>query len=83
MSAQHQQSRGSGFGVKISGQYILLDQIDDIFAVIDWEYTYAGPAQFVLDPPWWLCSRYLRYGPEAFTIEPTSTNNCLELGGQR
>lgn len=23
-------------------------------AVIDWEFTYAAPAQFVLDPPWWL-----------------------------
>ncbi|KAB5518669.1 hypothetical protein GE09DRAFT_1065999 [Coniochaeta sp. 2T2.1] len=23
-------------------------------AVIDWEFTYAAPVQFVLDPPWWL-----------------------------
>jgi hypothetical protein len=23
-------------------------------SVIDWEYTYAAPTQFVLDPPWWL-----------------------------
>lgn len=22
--------------------------------MIDWELTYAAPAQFVLDPPWWL-----------------------------
>lgn len=25
-----------------------------VAAVIDWEFTYAAPAQFVLDPPWWL-----------------------------
>lgn len=26
----------------------------EVAAVIDWEFTYAAPAQFVLDPPWWL-----------------------------
>ncbi|TPX10793.1 uncharacterized protein E0L32_008182 [Thyridium curvatum] len=25
-----------------------------IAGIIDWEFTYAGPTQFVLDPPWWL-----------------------------
>ncbi|KAF5661596.1 kinase-like domain-containing protein [Fusarium circinatum] len=33
---------------------ILLDDSDKIAALIDWEYTYAGPTQFILDPPWWL-----------------------------
>jgi hypothetical protein len=33
---------------------ILIDDSDDIAGVIDWELTYAGPAQFVLDCPWWL-----------------------------
>ncbi|KLO86020.1 uncharacterized protein LW93_14645 [Fusarium fujikuroi] len=33
---------------------ILLDDSDEIAAPIDWEYTYAGPTQFILDPPWWL-----------------------------
>ncbi|KAF4956497.1 hypothetical protein FGADI_3776 [Fusarium gaditjirri] len=33
---------------------ILLDESDQIAALIDWEYTYAGPTQFILDPPWWL-----------------------------
>lgn len=33
---------------------ILLDESDDIAAVIDWEFAYAGPTQFILDPPWWL-----------------------------
>ncbi|KAI9163525.1 hypothetical protein HJFPF1_05142 [Paramyrothecium foliicola] len=33
---------------------ILLDGSDDIVAIIDWEFTYAGPTQFILDPPWWL-----------------------------
>ncbi|KAH7327354.1 hypothetical protein BKA65DRAFT_510451, partial [Rhexocercosporidium sp. MPI-PUGE-AT-0058] len=27
---------------------------DDVAAVIDWEFTYAAPTQFSLDPPWWL-----------------------------
>ncbi len=33
---------------------VLLDESDDIMAVIDWEFAYVGPTQFVLDPPWWL-----------------------------
>ncbi|KAB5542724.1 phosphotransferase [Coniochaeta sp. 2T2.1] len=35
----------------------LLDRAQDedkLAAVIDWEFTYAAPVQFVLDPPWWL-----------------------------
>ncbi|KAK1991217.1 phosphotransferase [Colletotrichum falcatum] len=26
----------------------------EVAAVIDWEFTYAAPTQFALDPPWWL-----------------------------
>ncbi|WQF84801.1 Putative protein kinase-like domain superfamily [Colletotrichum destructivum] len=33
---------------------ILLDDSDDIAALVDWEYTYIGPTQFIFDPPWWL-----------------------------
>ncbi|KAM0429770.1 hypothetical protein ACHAPT_006376 [Fusarium lateritium] len=33
---------------------ILLSDSDEIAALIDWEYTYVGPTQFILDPPWWL-----------------------------
>jgi aminoglycoside phosphotransferase (APT) family kinase protein len=33
---------------------ILVDDSDDIVAAIDWELTYAGPTQFMLDCPWWL-----------------------------
>ncbi|KAF5714064.1 kinase-like domain-containing protein [Fusarium globosum] len=33
---------------------VLLDDSDEIAALIDWKYTYAGPTQFILDPPWWL-----------------------------
>ncbi|KAK1973252.1 phosphotransferase [Colletotrichum cereale] len=33
---------------------ILLTSSDEIAALIDWEYTYVGPTQFMLDPPWWL-----------------------------
>ncbi|KAH0599418.1 hypothetical protein MHUMG1_02205 [Metarhizium humberi] len=33
---------------------ILLTESDEIAALIDWEFTYAAPTQFILDPPWWL-----------------------------
>lgn len=33
---------------------VLLTATDEIAAVIDWEFTYAAPTQFSLDPPWWL-----------------------------
>ena len=33
---------------------ILVDDSDDVVAVIDWELAYAGPTQFMLDCPWWL-----------------------------
>lgn len=33
---------------------ILLNKSDKIIAVIDWEFTYAAPTQFSLDPSWWL-----------------------------
>lgn len=33
---------------------ILVGETDNIVALIDWEFTYAGPTQFSLDPPWWL-----------------------------
>jgi hypothetical protein len=33
---------------------MLLSEADDLAAVIDWEFAYAAPTQFVLDPPWWL-----------------------------
>ncbi|KAH6665755.1 phosphotransferase [Halenospora varia] len=33
---------------------ILLNDEEDVVAMIDWEFAYAAPAQFVLDPPWWL-----------------------------
>ncbi|KAL5328049.1 hypothetical protein ACEPPN_005757 [Leptodophora sp. 'Broadleaf-Isolate-01'] len=31
-----------------------LDDSNNIAAIIDWEFTYAAPSQFSLDPPWWL-----------------------------
>lgn len=33
---------------------ILLDDDMKIVAVIDWEFTYTAPAEFVFIPPWWL-----------------------------
>ncbi|KAK7697999.1 hypothetical protein SLS64_012986 [Diaporthe eres] len=33
---------------------ILVDDTDKVTGFIDWEFTYTAPAQFCLDPPWWL-----------------------------
>jgi hypothetical protein len=33
---------------------IIVDEKDNILGAIDWEFTYVGPTQFALDPPWWL-----------------------------
>ncbi|PGH03336.1 hypothetical protein AJ80_08696 [Polytolypa hystricis UAMH7299] len=33
---------------------ILIDDSLRIVAVIDWEFTYAAPAEFTYSPPWWL-----------------------------
>jgi len=33
---------------------ILVDEEDNIRGAIDWEFAYAAPTQFALDPPWWL-----------------------------
>lgn len=33
---------------------VLLGPDDSVAAMIDWEFTYAAPTQFILDPPWWL-----------------------------
>ncbi|KAH9214503.1 hypothetical protein DL95DRAFT_503460 [Leptodontidium sp. 2 PMI_412] len=33
---------------------VMVDDNDQILGVIDWEFAYAGPTQFVLDSPWWL-----------------------------
>lgn len=33
---------------------ILLNESDEIAALIDLEFAYIAPTQFILDPPWWL-----------------------------
>lgn len=33
---------------------VLLDETEDIAGVVDWEYTYTAPVEFVHAPPWWL-----------------------------
>ncbi|KAL7919503.1 phosphotransferase family protein [Trichoderma austrokoningii] len=33
---------------------VLVDENDKVVAAIDWEFTYAAPAEFSLSPPWWL-----------------------------
>lgn len=31
-----------------------MDDDDKLAAVIDWEFSYAAPAEFTFSPPWWL-----------------------------
>jgi len=33
---------------------VLVDEHDKLVGVIDWEWTYAAPAEFAYSPPWWL-----------------------------
>lgn len=33
---------------------MLIKNANEVVSVIDWEYTYTAPTQFVLDPSWWL-----------------------------
>ncbi|KAK2037622.1 phosphotransferase [Colletotrichum somersetense] len=33
---------------------VLVDDDDGVLGVIDWEFAYAAPSQFILDSPWWL-----------------------------
>lgn len=42
---------------------ILLKESDDVAAYIDWEFTYAAPTQFSLDPPCGSSSLALTCGP--------------------
>ncbi|PVH84408.1 phosphotransferase [Cadophora sp. DSE1049] len=42
------------FGDDFRPGNILINDIDEVVSVIDWEFTYTAPTQFVLDPPWWL-----------------------------
>ncbi|RDL40596.1 Phosphotransferase [Venustampulla echinocandica] len=42
------------WGDELRAGNILIDGSDNIAAIIDWEFAYAAPTQFILDPPWWL-----------------------------
>ncbi|KAK1975018.1 LOW QUALITY PROTEIN: hypothetical protein LZ30DRAFT_754395 [Colletotrichum cereale] len=33
---------------------VVINEDENVLGAIDWEFAYAGPTQFVLDPPWWL-----------------------------
>jgi hypothetical protein len=33
---------------------VLIDKDLKVVGVIDWEFAYAAPAEFIFDPPWWL-----------------------------
>jgi len=42
------------FGDDFRPGNILINDANEVVSVIDWEFTYTAPTQFVLDPPWWL-----------------------------
>lgn len=50
-------------GVMICDHRILLDANLQIVGVIDWEFTYAAPAEFLFAPPWWLLLEQPEYWP--------------------
>lgn len=43
---------------------ILVNEDFKIVAVIDWEFTYAAPAEFTYSPPWWLLLEMPEYWPQ-------------------
>ncbi|SPJ73252.1 uncharacterized protein FTOL_02982 [Fusarium torulosum] len=42
------------WGNDFRARNILLNESDEIAALIDLEFAYIAPTQFILDPPWWL-----------------------------
>lgn len=43
---------------------VLLDADLQIVGVVDWEFTYAAPAEFSFAPPWWLLIEMPEYWPD-------------------
>lgn len=43
---------------------ILLNEDLQIVGVVDWEFTYAAPAEFTYAPPWWLLIEKPEYRPQ-------------------
>lgn len=51
------ESLGNGFKLfsqDLRPANVLIDEELRVVGVIDWEFAYAAPAEFTLDPPWWL-----------------------------
>ncbi|KJZ71953.1 hypothetical protein HIM_08633 [Hirsutella minnesotensis 3608] len=46
---------------------VLIDKNLCVVGVIDWEFAYAAPAEFSLDPPWWLLLKSPEYWPGGYT----------------
>ncbi|KAK2597439.1 hypothetical protein QQS21_005987 [Conoideocrella luteorostrata] len=47
---------------------VLIDQDLRVVGVIDWEFAYAAPAQFSIDPPWWLLLKSPDYWPDGYDV---------------
>ena len=58
---------------------ILVNENFRILAVIDWEFTYAAPASFSRNPPWWL----LLETPEYWFRGTRIGAGCINLGLRR
>lgn len=43
---------------------MLLNADLEVVGVIDWEFTYAAPAEFSSAPPWWLLLEQPEYWPD-------------------
>ncbi|TWU71272.1 hypothetical protein ED733_000496 [Metarhizium rileyi] len=46
---------------------VSIDQHLRVVGVIDWEFAYAAPAQFFIDPPWWLLLKSPEYWPGGYS----------------
>ena len=58
---------------------ILLDDDMNIAAVIDWEFTYAAPAEFTHSPPWWLLLEMPEEWPHGLLDWTAKYQPCLEI----
>lgn len=57
---------------------ILLDADMKITAVIDWEFTYTAPVEFVFTPPWWLLLEMPEEWPGGVSDWTKTYQPCLE-----
>jgi hypothetical protein len=66
------------WGDEFRGRNILLDESHEIEALIDWDFTYIAPTQFILNPPWWLLLETAEMWPSDLHDWKTTYESRLE-----